>query len=317
MLPELDELRRLVDEAGDLVRVRSVGEVQLESGERLPLIGLVIGSDDCTLPTFGLFGGVHGLERIGTQTVLSYLTTLLRSMQWDRGARARFESCRLVSIPIVNPGGMALHRRSNPRGVDLMRNAPIDAGRTPFLVGGHRFTPRLPWYRGRLEEPMELEARALVDFVRDEIFAAPIALSLDVHSGFGTTDRLWFPYAKSKGTFPRTAEAQRIGDLLTRTLPYHVYAIEPQSLSYVAHGDLWDYLFDLHWEIHGKNGATFIPWTLEMGSWIWLRKNPRQILARYGPFHPLLPHRLERVLRRHLLLIDFLLRAVDNAAAWR
>ena len=68
---------------------------------------------------------------------------------------------------------------------------------------------------------------------------------------------------------------------------------------------------------HSLNGAPFIPWTLEMGSWNWVRKNPFQLMSLTGPFNPIVPHRLRRVQRHHLLLIDFFLRAVHNHEAWR
>ena len=56
--------------------------------------------------------------------------------------------------------------------------------------------------------------------------------------------------------------------------------------------------------------------TLEMGSWQWLRKNPLHLFHRHGLFHPMLPHRHQRILRRHLTLFDFLLRAMLCPHAW-
>jgi hypothetical protein len=57
--------------------------------------------------------------------------------------------------------------------------------------------------------------------------------------------------------------------------------------------------------------------TLEMGSWLWVRKNPRQFFSRQGLFNPLIEHRQQRVLRRHVQLLDFLLRATQGEGAWR
>ena len=68
----------------------------------------------------GVVGGVHGLERVGTHVVLSYLTTLVQLLQWDTLLRSSLERTRIVLVPLVNPGGMARRRRSNPDGVDLM-----------------------------------------------------------------------------------------------------------------------------------------------------------------------------------------------------
>ncbi|MCB9779337.1 MAG: DUF2817 domain-containing protein [Alphaproteobacteria bacterium] len=308
-------LRALAERAGSLCTLSTLAEVPVGRGETLPVLGLVLGCRDPTAPTLGLFGGVHGLERVGTHTVLSYLDQLVEKLSWDRDARARLEDARIVAVPLVNPGGMAQGRRSNPRGVDLMRNAPVDATLPPpFLLGGHRLGPWLPWYRGR-KGVQELEARAVEDFVRVELFPARAALSLDVHSGFGFRDRLWYPYARQVGGFPRMAEVRRLAGLLERTAPHHIYVVEPQSNSYTTHGDLWDHLFDQHVAERGE-GTPWVPWTLEMGSWQWVRKNPRQALQRFGAFNPVLPHRYARVMRRHVGLIDLMLSWVRNPEAW-
>ena len=49
---------------------------------------------------------------------------------------------------MVNPYGLHHGTRSNANGVDLMRNAPIDANVTSKLplISGHRVSPSLPWY---------------------------------------------------------------------------------------------------------------------------------------------------------------------------
>lgn len=314
-LHELEELERLIDKHPGLIRARELATVTTPRGQRLPVLGLVIGARDLTAPTLGLFGGVHGLERIGTHTAFSYLKSLVELARWDRHTQQRLERTRLVAIPLLNPAGMALSWRSNPHGVDLMRNAPIDsAEKVPWPLGGHRLGPWLPWYRGPKGAPMEIEAQALVDFVRAEMFSASAAISLDLHSGFGLQDRLWYPYASATHAFPDRDRARRLGELLDATYPYHIYRFEPQSDSYTTHGDLWDYIYDLH-RARTLRGV-YLPLTLEMGSWLWVRKNPRQLLARTGPFNPVLPHRRARVLRRHLLLVDFLTRAVDNHTTW-
>ncbi|MBS1983843.1 MAG: DUF2817 domain-containing protein [Bdellovibrionales bacterium] len=315
--PENEQLEALLRSADGHVRHRVVGSVKAKDRE-FPIHAIVVGSEDKTKPTLGLFGGVHGLERIGTHVLLAYLESLFQQLKWDKELARRFETCRIVSIPIVNPGGMYLGNRSNPNGVDLMRNAPIEAIVDPVpVLGGHRISPRLPYFRGAEGSSMEPEAQALVDFVRAEMFSADAAIAVDMHSGFGAIDRLWYPYAKTTDPFPRIQETQALGELLTKSYPNHIYRIEPQSVSYTTHGDLWDYLFDEHYAAHGPTGAPFIPWTLEMGSWIWIRKNPIQIFNPRGVFNPIKQHRLRRTLRRHLPLIDFFLRAVRHYEAWQ
>ncbi|MCM2324504.1 MAG: DUF2817 domain-containing protein [Oligoflexia bacterium] len=311
-LPELDRARDLSTKAPPgLLRTETLDCVRVGAHD-FPIQAFTIGSPDRARPVLGLFGGIHGLERIGTHVVLSFLESLFEQLRWDRHLRRLFEEVRLVAIPLANPGGMALNRRSNPGGVDLMRNAPVDAEeRPPFLAGGHRLGPWLPWYRGRTGGPMELEARALCEFVRREIFPSEFAISLDCHSGFGLRDRLWHPYAKTSRPFAAHGAARALKGLLDRTLPHHVYQVEAQC--YRTHGDLWDYFFDEH---RNECSGTFLPWTLEMGSWRWVKKNPWQLFSLQGPFNPVKPHRERRTQRRHQALIDFLLKAALNHREW-
>ena len=63
-------------------------------------------------------------------------------------------------------------------------------------------------------------------------------------------------------------------------------------------------------------GHVFLPMTLELGSWLWIRKNPRQLFSRQGIFNPIKAHRTQRVLRRHADLLDFLTRAAYAAPHW-
>jgi len=238
--------------------------------------------------------------------------------RWDEDLVKRLQDCRIVAIPLINPGGMFFGSRSNPNGVDLMRNAPVEAhGKTPLLLGGHRYSTRLPWFRGPEGQPMEAEAAALCKFVREEMFTAPVSLALDIHSGFGMQDRLWYPYAKTTDDFPRLTEVSNLRRLLDNSYPNHIYTVEAQSKSYTTHGDLWDYLFDEHVKELGLGPEkVFIPWTLEIGSWLWIRKNPRQLFSLLGPFNPIKIHRHRRTMRRHLPLLDFLMRAGKNSKAW-
>ncbi|MCR9203721.1 MAG: DUF2817 domain-containing protein [Halobacteriovoraceae bacterium] len=316
-LHELKLIRELTHFSDELIETHELDRVYIE-GSSYPIIGFSIGTKDKSKPTLGLFGGVHGLERVGSHVVITYLTSLFKQLSWDEGLRRMLEECRIVSIPLINPGGMAAHSRANPNGVDLMRNAPIDCeeDNPTFLVSGHRISPKLPWYRGEEGKPMEVEAQALVDFCKDQLFDCPSAITIDFHSGFGMKDRLWFPYAKTSEPFPKIKQVQNLKDIMDETLPHHVYKIEPQFDSYTISGDLWDYIFDLHREKNINNSKVLIPWTLEMGSWIWVKKNPLQIFTAGGFFNPIKSHRYDRTMRRHLLLIDFMFRAARNFNSW-
>lgn len=64
------------------------------------------------------------------------------------------------------------------------------------------------------------------------------------------------------------------------------------------------------------SASIFLPMTLEMGSWLWIRKNPRQLFTRHGIFNPIKEHRIRRVLRRHATLLEFLTRAAFGAQRW-
>jgi len=109
------------------------------------------------------------------------------------------------------------------------------------------------------------------------------------------------------------AELHALVEIFERSHPQHPYVIEPQSRQYLAHGDLWDHL---HAQACARPGRVLLPLTLEMGSWQWVKKNPRQLLSRQGLFNPLIDHRHQRVLRRHLPWLDFVSRAACSVARW-
>ena len=313
-LAELNEIVALVKQAGGSAQLHTIDEIEF-NGRSLPLFAITMGSDSADAPAFGLFGGVHGVEKIGTEVVLAYMRSLITSLSWAPDIQRQLENMRLVFMPVVNPAGMLMGSRCNANHVDLMRNAPLDAeNRVSLLAGGQRICKYIPWYRGKANEPMQLESQALCDVVERFLLPQPFSLVLDCHSGYGRKDRLWFPYAGSRKPFPQVAEVQALHNLFDSTYPNHTYyKFEPQSLHYMTHGDLWDYL---HIESLQMHLNTFIPLTLEMGSWLWIRKNPRQLFKFKSLFNPVLPHRHQRILRRHLVLIDFLMRAVEGYKNW-
>lgn len=310
-LPELAELDELVDLAAGRIERHVLCSVVVQ-GHDLPVHALTLGSADPEAPAVAFVGGVHGLERIGAQVVIAYLRSLVARLRWDDGLLRQLESLRMLFVPLVNPGGLALGTRANPNGVDLMRNAPIDArGRVPSLIGGHRLSATLPWFRGEAGAAMQIESAALCRAIQDELLHRPFAISIDCHSGFGLRDRLWFPFAHSAEPFPHLPEVHALWQTMDESLLHHRYIVEPQSRQYLAHGDLWDHLY-----LECGTRATFLPLTLEMGSWLWVRKNPRQLLSRGGLFNPTIAHRQQRVLRQHLGLLDFIARAAASHARW-
>lgn len=315
LIDKINHISKLDSTFGELVHTEILTHIPHGNSD-YPIHAFVIGSKDKTAPTLGLFGGIHGLERVGTQVVIGFLKSLIAQMEWDKALCESLKHFRIVSIPLINPVGMKNLRRANGNGVDLMRNSPVEAIKGPKykLYRGHRISSKLPWYRGKEGLQMESESLALIEFVKREMFLSQFSMSIDFHSGFGLRDRLWFPYASSFDAFTFKKEVDTVSSLFKNTHPHHVYKIEQQSDSYTTHGDLWDHLFFEFQKNHPQN--IFIPWTLEMGSWIWLKKNPMQFFSRDGLFNPVVEHRYQRTMRRHYLLIEFFTRLIQNPTAW-
>lgn len=312
--PELEAIQSLIRRAGRGLRSEVVCEVSV-GRERLPLYCLEMGPTDPEVPAVGFFGGIHGVERIGSHVLLAWLQSLVERLEWDELLHDALQRVRLVFMPLINPGGMRRRTRANPAGVDLMRNAPVDADHSVLWpLGGQRLTSMLPWYRGRRGAEMQPEAQALCRIVEERLLTHRFSMSLDCHSGFGMRDHVWFPYARSRQPIDCLADIYTLRNLFYSAHPYHhTYLIEPQSRRYTTHGDLWDYLYD-----RGKTIASgrFIPLTLEMGSWMWVKKRPAQAFSMLGIFNPIAPHRHQRILRRHLVLFEFLIRAATSHRRW-
>jgi hypothetical protein len=307
--PELAELESIIEAGAPHLNARTVCEVAV--GEHsFPVYAVTLGNPAAEVPAVGFFGGFHGLERIGAEVVLVYLRSLVARLRWDSVLHKELESVRLVFMPLVNPGGIWRGTRANPNGVDLMRNAPLESTeRVPFMIGGQRISAGLPWYRGPQNAPMEVESRAVCRVVEEELLSREFSLSVDCHSGFGIHDRIWFPYAHTALPIEHLAEVHALKAIYDETYTNHNYLFEPQSRQYLAHGDMWDYLYR---QATADSQRVFLPLTLEMGSWLWVKKNPRQIFSRHGIFNPLIGHRQQRVLRRHLSWMDFLARAASG-----
>jgi hypothetical protein len=315
MKNEIDELIVLVKKSGylsEIGRYKNLIDLKFES-KTYAVDSFTLGSNEPGDPVFFLVGGIHGLERIGAELCLSLLRSTIKRLIWDRAFRQLLESIRLVFIPLLNPIGYYNFSRSNGNGIDLMRNAPVDAEeKVPFLLGGHRISPLLPWYRGD-GNSLEAENQVLVEKFFTECGKSQCVVSLDFHSGFGFKDRLWFPFSKTRKPFGHLAEIHAFSELFEHSYPYHIYRIEPQSHGYLLHGDIWDYLY---YEFVRINSNTFLPLTLEMGSWSWVKKNPLQLISKQGMFNPIKSHRIKRTFRRHHILYDFILKALYSHSTW-
>lgn len=316
-MPEWGTLVRLVRELQSQGSVHHLGWAEDRDLRRLPLLALSFGSKDPKAPVLGLVGGVHGLERIGSQVVLAFLHSLSELILWDRLLQEALQRIRIFFVPMINPMGIFHRTRANPRGVDLMRNAPIESLENPTsLVAGHRISPLIPWYRGPEGTAMEPESQALIEFCRSQFFASPRVITLDFHSGFGAQDRIWFPYAHSPEPFPHLPEVHALKEAFERIHPHHFYKIEPQAKNYTTHGDLWDYAYDLYYQEQDPRSSVYLPLAVEMGSWMWVKKNPLQMFSILGPYNPMKAHRVRRILRRHNTLFDFMIRSLVSNEVW-
>ncbi|MFT5879359.1 MAG: hypothetical protein ACI86X_000449 [Moritella sp.] len=311
-LPELAQLEQLIQLGGRHLQSQVLSQV-LYQDTLYPIYSVSMGAQGDNVPVIAFIGGIHGVERIGTQVILALFESLVRRLEWDQSLLQELTQVKLIFMPLMNPVGMLKNSRANGNGVDLMRNAPIDAeGAVPWLVGGQRISNRLPWYRGKKGDSMQVESLALINNVRQQLLSAPFSIALDCHSGFGFNNRIWFPYAKSKHPIPHLPEIFRLREMLIETYPHQDYLFEPQARNYTTHGDLWDYLYDQSL----TTATTFIPLTLEMGSWKWVKKNPLQIFQSSGIFHPIQPHRIKRVLRQHHVFMEFLIKLTGSHAHW-
>ena len=136
---EHEELKSILLAGNAHFDIQAVAEISARS-QCFPVYTASIGTRDPLAPAVGFFGGIHGLERIGTQVILHYMRALLFRLEWDELLHQQLQKIRLVFMPIVNPGGMFAFTRANPNGVDLMRNAPQRAatGRKPRAFSGRR-----------------------------------------------------------------------------------------------------------------------------------------------------------------------------------
>ena len=80
--PELAELERILELGRGHLESSIACEVSA-GNHRFPVYQLTLGNPDPKLPAIGYFGGVHGLERIGTQVLLYFLRSLLSRLEWD------------------------------------------------------------------------------------------------------------------------------------------------------------------------------------------------------------------------------------------
>jgi len=77
------------------------------------------------------------------------------------------------------------------------------------------------------------------------------------------------------------------------------------ALSYQTHGDLWDFAL-LEYEKKKQKKSLFLPFTLEIGTWQELRKNPGRIFRKRHIFNPPREGRKAYLKAHRQMLWDFL-----------
>lgn len=266
--PEGFQLNQLCEEHGDKLEIEILEHIE-NSYYKTPMYAFYVGhKPDPKLPTIALFAGFHGIEWIGASVLMNFLDHILCSMDWDEGLKETLSKINLCGIPIVNPIGRIEGTRMNGRGIDLMRNSPVIAEKASFMIGGQNLSSHLPWYRG---EKLEKENLTVLKFLDDHVMPSPFKLTLDIHSGFVKTSKIWFPYASGR-KLPEQEEGMinSIGKYLNKIFKYNMYMYEKQTITYSTNGDFWDYNMDRHC---ARSVGIYLPYTLEISSYHWMIKD--------------------------------------------
>lgn len=294
--------------AGSFARVRQYGfSRRSDEGFRLPIYVMEIGRQEaCRERPVGFVAGVHGLETIAIRILLDFLEHAGSPSSPGFMKEIRKGEIGIIALPVLNPGGYARRTRSNPVGVDLMRNSGLEAHDAMPFFGGQSLSRSLPYYRGQTREP---ETRTLFKCMSEYFFhtTRSIAPVLDIHSGYGTRDSFWWPYAGFRQITPDEDIFARVVRHL-RSCGHTSPAYSQQSESYTTHGDLWDRLYIDHIErvrSADSDAAPFLPMTLEIGTWSGLKRNPFRLFSKKGIFSPHPREKEETIVRYRGLLADF------------
>jgi hypothetical protein len=306
---------------GKLVRLRQFGfSTKTKEGFRFPIHVLEIGKEKAIKRNpSGLVAGVHGLETIGIRVLLDFLENVFKEKSSTFFNELKDGDFGIVCIPILNPGGVALKSRSNPRGVDLMRNSGIEAVKAPFFFGGHKISNHLPYYRGNI---LQSESRVLDRYAKEYFFTAENSIIpvVDIHSGFGATDHVWWPYANTHEKCADEDLFKKISKHLIDNKNHISYKFGPQSETYTTHGDLWDRLYNKYRkekvDLNKNWKSRFLPLTLEIGTWSDIKQDPLKVFRKRGIFNPSKETKQESIITHREFLGDVLRIASTKLKDW-
>jgi hypothetical protein len=96
-LPELNELIALVARYQDIFKTYTLATVPFKDRD-FPVFGLSMGSESPEAPVLILVGGIHGLERIGSRVILTYLHSLAQRLRWGKSLQSQLREIRIISI---------------------------------------------------------------------------------------------------------------------------------------------------------------------------------------------------------------------------
>ncbi|EMJ61386.1 MULTISPECIES: M14 family zinc carboxypeptidase [Leptospira] len=314
------KILKILKLGGKLASLSQIGFSRKTSeGFRFPIHALKIGTEKGIKEhPVGIMAGVHGLETIGILILLDFLEYVLHPNSTGYIPELEKGKLGIVVLPIVNPGGVVLKQRSNPAGVDLMRNSGIAAIKPFLFFGGQKISKHLPYFRGNGLEP---ESKALFRLVYESFFTVKDAIIpvLDLHSGFGTVDNVWWPYAFTKAPCPDTSSYQKIEKHLKHHCGHIHFQYGPQSETYTTHGDLWDKLYDQYRDYHKNSrnwNSKLLPLTLEVGTWSDIKEDPFKLFRKRGIFNPASFNKIETVGRYRGFLRDFVRLGLTKPKDW-
>jgi len=92
--PELEQLERIIERFGDKAHTQIIERIHYK-GREFPIHCITLGSTQPDVPVMAFFGGVHGLEKIGSEVILSYMETISQLLDWDEEFLNRLEKSRL------------------------------------------------------------------------------------------------------------------------------------------------------------------------------------------------------------------------------
>lgn len=298
---------RLARDHSDFIKISHLDySSAAKDGTRFPIYLLEIGKPSgFKNQASTIVSGVHGLETIGVRIHLDLIVAMLNPKSRYFSPALQKGKLGIYSIPILNPAGVALNTRANAQGVDLNRNSGIVAEKAVPFFGGHKLSPALPYYKGKTRQR---ETRALLNFFRKRVWQGEknTHMALDIHSGYGSQNYLWWPYSYSNRTVYDEKSFLQLASTLRQK--HTSYRIEPMSESYQTHGDLWDAaLMEFavkDQRLRKENRSHFLPFTFEIGTWHELRKSPRRIFNREKIFNPPKDSRKEYVKAHRALIWD-------------